>query len=61
MRLRWWRSGCGGEGMAVVMVVRWCGGEGMCGCDGGAVVVVGRGCEAVMVVRQLWWGGDVRL
>ena len=29
----------------------------MCGCDGGAVVVVERVCVAVMVVRWLWWRG----
>ena len=30
-------------------------GEGVCGCNGGAVVVVEGECVAVMVVRWLWW------
>ena len=33
----------------------------MCGCNGGAVVAVGRGCVAAVVVRWLQWGGDVWL
>ena len=37
--LRWW---CGG-----------CGEEGVCGCDGGAVVVVKRVCAAAMMVWLL--------
>ena len=38
-----------------------CGGEDVCGCDGGTVVIVEGVCMAVMEVRWLWWRGCVRL
>ena len=46
---------------AAAMVVRWCGGEGVCGCDDGAVVMVERVCAAVMAAQLLQWRGHVQL